>query len=147
MDRRPALLLVLLSALLVPNSVDAQCSLSAFSQKEARSLLEVIPDALAARHLGGKLSVVDWDAGSNYRTDFFYLYEVLSTKSPPLTPLDNGVLGYFGVNKSTGEVVELNSASNPVQGMTLSKMQESLRAKHCVPHQLIVRNQDIPLEK
>ena len=123
------------------------CSPSALAPEEARNLLKMIPDALAATKTGGKLSLVDWSPGPHYRLDEFYFYELLTTKSLPTTPLDNGVIGYFGVNKFTGQVVELNSPDPEVKGTGLEKMQTSLRTRHCVGRDLVRKYQDIPLEK
>jgi hypothetical protein len=139
--------LVLLTVFLVANPIYAQCGPSALSRKEAQSLLEVIPGALAAEHSGGKLSAVDWSPGSGYRLDAFYFYELLSTKSLKTTPLENGVIGYFGVNKTTGQIVELNSARSSVQGAALTRMQNKIRLKHCISPELVRSNRDIPLEK
>lgn len=123
------------------------CSPSVLSRHEAQGLLRVIPEALAASKVGGKLSVVDWSPGPHYRLDEFYFYELLSTKSPPTTPLGNGVIGYFGVNKFTGQVVELNSPDPAVQGTNLERMQTRLRAQHCIGRDFVRKYQDIPLEK
>jgi len=147
MCRSAILCRVLLGVLLTASPIYAQCRPTALSQREGQQLLEAIPQALAAQHAGGKLSVVEWNPGSGYRAEVFYLYMLLSTKSLPTTPLDNGVLGYFGVNKTTGEVVELNSGKPSVQGTTLMKLQKKIRASHCIDRQLVIANQDIPLEK
>jgi len=110
-------------------------------------LLGVIPQGLAAKHVGGKLSIVVWSPGANYRLDEFYFYEVLSTKSTTTNSLGNGVIGYFGVNKTTGQVVELNSTEPSVKGAELEKMQSRLRAKRCVSPDLVLKHQNIPLER
>jgi len=148
--RRNLRLVAPLAFLLAAPGVMSQthCSAVPFSPDEARSLLRAIPDALAAKHIGGKLSTVEWrPPGSGYRVENFFLFELLSTKSLPTTPLNNGVLGYYGVNKTTGDVVELNSDKNPIQGHALKLMQDKLRALHCVSSDLVLKNRVIPLER
>jgi len=110
-------------------------------------LLNKIPQAVAAKRIGGKLSIVDWSPGSGYRTETFYFYELLSTKSTETTPLDNGVLGYFGVNKRTGQVVESNSEKPSVDGSELRKLQVRLRQKHCVGQDVVTLEANLTLER
>lgn len=149
-SRRVAMILLLLCiGLAVPYRAECQsfCSSSPLSLVEAKTLLSAIPQALAAKHIGGKISIVDWAPGTNYRTESFYFYEVLSSKSTETTPLDNGVLGYFGVNKATGQVVELNSEKPSVEGSELKKLQVRYREKHCVNEDLIIKNANLALER
>src|SRR5438270_4062052 len=115
------------------------CSPTHISRDEAEKLLAVVPEALAAKHAGGKLTFVNWEAGSDYNVNAFYLFQVLSTATST-TVLDSGIIGYFGVNKLTGEVVELNSDKPLVDGTDLKRMQVSLRAKHCINEQLVRAN-------
>lgn len=125
----------------------AQCSATRLSTKEAEGLLRVIPEALEAEHLGGRVPVVMWSPGVSYRTDEFYFYQLVSTKSLATTPLDNGMIGYFGVSKITGQVVELNSDQRSVEGTELSRAQRTIRAKHCVSRDLVAQHQDVSLER
>lgn len=135
-------------SLLVPGTnCQAQCSATRLSTKEAESLLRVTPGALEAKRLDGKLSIVLWSPGASYRTDEFYFYQLLSSKSLPTTPLDNGMIGYFGVNKVTGQVVEMNSDKPSVEGTELSRVQQAVRAKHCIGSDLVARHQDVSLER
>jgi hypothetical protein len=144
-----AMILLLCLALLIPQIAKCQpsCSPSLLSSNEAKTLLNAIPQALAARHIGGKISVVDWFPGASYRTENFYFYEVLSTKSTETTPLDNGVLGYFGVNKATGQVVELNSEKPSVEAPELKRLQRRYRQAHCVGPDLIDKNTNLTIER
>jgi hypothetical protein len=141
--------LLLCIGLAVPYRAECQssCSPTPLSSSEAKELLNAIPQALAAKHISGKISIIDWSPGESYRTESFYFYEVLSTKSTETTPLNNGVLGYFGVNRTTGQVVELNSAEPSANGSKLTKLQERLRKKHCVSQDLITKNANLPLER
>ena len=109
---RIAVIATLVLALIgVPTAADCQkpCPATPLSKKEAVDLLRFIPAAQAAQQIGGSISAVDWSPGYTFRDDVYYFFMLLSTKSPPGSPLDNGMLGYFGVNKMTGQVVELNS--------------------------------------
>jgi hypothetical protein len=141
--------LMVFCALIFPHGVSAQtsCVPTPLSPNEAKVLLKNIPEALSAKHIGGKLSVIDWSPGSSYRTESFYLYELLSTKSTETTPLDNGVLGYFGVNKRTGQVVELNSDKPSVEGAELKRLQVRFRKEHCIGADLVAKEANLTLEK
>lgn len=122
------------------------CSPSRIARHEAERLLAVVPKALNAEHAGGRVALVRWDPGPSYRADMYYFYQLLSTATPT-TSLDNGMIGYFGVNKSTGEVVELNSATPHVEGTALKQAQLKLRSRHCIDQELVGRNSDLPLER
>lgn len=141
--------LLVCAALAIPYGAECQssCSPTMVSSTEAKVLLNAIPQALAAKHIGGKVSIIDWSPGNSYRTESFYFYEVLSTKGTETTPLDNGVLGYFGVNKATGQVVELNSEEPSVNGSELTRLQEQFRQKHCVGQDMITKNTNLALER
>ncbi|HXB27493.1 MAG TPA: hypothetical protein VNV25_22380 [Gemmatimonadaceae bacterium] len=117
------------------------------TRDEAKQLLEATPDVVAARRLGGKISLVDWSPDSaSYRTQNFYFYQIFSTKSLPTTPLGNGMFGYYGVNKTAGQVVELNSPNPSVEGPELKSLQAQLRTKHCVGQDL-VKTSSLTLER
>lgn len=124
--------------------VSAQtCTAKPLSRKEAAQLLEVIPAAQYAKKVGGTISALDWSPGHDYRDDVFYFF-VVFTSPPTGTPLENGLLGYFGVNKSTGEVIDLNE--KVVHDPALKELQKRLRTKHCVSPDEVMKNQTIPLE-
>jgi hypothetical protein len=137
------------SALVFPHVVGGQtsCSPTLLSPNEARTLLKAISEAVSAKRIGGKLQIVDWSPGSSYRTESFYFYELLSTKSTETTPLENGVLGYFGVNKTTGQVVELNSDNPSVEGTELKGLQVRFRKEHCIGKELVAENANLTLGK
>jgi hypothetical protein len=61
--------------------------------------------------------------------------------------LDNGVLGYFGVNKRSGQVVELNAEKPAVEGTALRKLQVRLRKEHCISVDLVAKDANLTLEK
>lgn len=122
------------------------CTPSEISGTEAEKVLGSIPAALAAKYSGGTLSFVKWDPGSDFRSGQFYFFQLLSSSTSD-TPLDNGMIGYFGVNKRTGEVVELNSDKPHVDGTELQRVQKALRIKHCITEKLVRANADLSLER
>lgn len=122
------------------------CTPSELSRSEAEKVLSSIPAALTAKHAGGTLSYVRWDPGRDFRSGQFYFFQLLSSSTSD-SPLDNGMIGYFGVNKATAEVVELNSDKPHVQGTELQRVQKALRTKHCVTQELVRANADLALEK
>ena len=138
-------IVALLPVLAVSQRSGRRCLSTPITKHEAQDLVKAIPDAIASTKIGGDLSVVDWKP-KGYNTRKFYLFELLTTKSLPTTPLGNGVLGYFAVNKATGQVVELNSDRPAVEGPELRKLQDKLRVRHCISKDLVRRNLKVPLE-
>ena len=110
------------------------CSATVLSPKEAQELVMAIPLAEIAKNAGGKVLTTDWDPGPSYRKDIFYFYFVGTTgKGRQTTLLDNGVIGYFAVNRITGRVVEgLPPKFETIEGKVLAEMQARIRAKHCI---------------
>ena len=104
------------------------CAATPLTQQEAERLVMAVPEAVTAEKIGGKLSVVTWKP-AHPNTSFYY-FMLLSTVSTPTTPLDNGMLGYFSINKETGRVV--NDAGEVTVGKELERLQAKLRAKHCI---------------
>ena len=122
-----------------PARCESPCVATPLSRKEAERLVLSIPDALAAKKMGGKLSAME--SQPPHSNDSFYYFTLLSTISAPTTPLNNGMLGYFSVNKVTGRVV--NVADEDTVGKELEKLQAKLRAKHCIGRGLVLKNQAI----
>src|SRR4051812_39415206 len=83
------------------------CHATSLSNFDSKKLLEFLPAALVSRQYGGKLSVVRWSAHQRYHKDYFSFFMVLTTATK-LTSLENGVIGYFAVNKWTADVLELD---------------------------------------
>lgn len=151
--KKPLNLTILITALAllpwIPGSCAGSqktCTPSQISGAEAEKVLGSIPAALAARQSGGTLTFVKWDPGGGFRSGQFYFFQLLSSSTSD-TPLDNGMIGYFGVNKATGEVVELNSDKPHVEGTELQRVQKALRIRHCVTEALVRANADLSLEK
>ncbi len=106
-----------------------------------------IPAALAAKESGGQVSAEQWFPGEDCRIEEFYFFMLLSTVGTPNTPLNNGMLGYFGVHKVTGKVVELNSSEPSVRGDKLLKVQLRLMTKHCITPSVVNRFPNISIER
>lgn len=123
------------------------CVATPLSRAEAESLVLAIPAALAAKESGGQVSAEQWFPGEDCRIEEFYFFMLLSTVGTPNTPLNNGMLGYFGVHKVTGKVVELNSSEPSVRGDKLLKVQLRLMTKHCITPSVVNRFPNISIER
>jgi hypothetical protein len=121
------------------------CAPSLLSKDESQRLLSVIPAAESARRLGGRVDAVDWTRGAEFRNDVYYFYMLLTDRKQA-TLLDNGLIGYFAVNKRTGSVVEAASGAT-VQGKALAMRQAEIRTRHCVTREMLNKNDNIPLQK
>jgi len=113
------------------------CKPTLLSHEEAEQLVLLVPEALAAKKLGGKLSTEDEGADAAE----FYSFMLNSTVSTPTTPLGNGMLGHFSVSKKTGRV--LNIADEDVVSKELGELQRKLRAKHCIDSEMVTKEQDV----
>jgi hypothetical protein len=118
---------------------ESSCVATPLARREAERLVLSVPEALVAKKMGGKLSATEYKPP--HSNDDFYYFTLLSTVSTPTTPLDNGMLGYFSVNKLTGRVV--NVADEDAVGKELEKLQAKLRTKHCIGRALVLKNQAI----
>jgi hypothetical protein len=104
------------------------CTVTPLSRLEAERLVMAVPEAVTAEKMGGKLSVVAWKPA--HPNASFYYFMLLSTVSSPTTPLNNGMLGYFSVDRETGRVI--NVAGEKTVGKELERLQARLRVKHCI---------------
>jgi hypothetical protein len=140
--RKPPLWAALLLSVICATTARSgnSCVPTHLSQKEAQRLVLTIPDAVAARKLGSKLSAVNYDPGPTYSHEQFYYFMLLSSMTKA-TLLDNGIIGYFSVNKATGRILDV--ADEEVLDETLAKLQAALWVKHCVSQDLILKNQTI----
>ena len=119
----------------------ASCSATELTHAEATELLTWIPGAVKARNLGGELNPLNWHPGPPYPEDAFYFFQLFATKNPPGVPLDNGMLGFFAVNKFTGQVVNANDGDEVI-GDRLNQEQERLRREHCIGKGLVDKYRD-----
>lgn len=113
------------------------CKPTLLSHEEAEKLVLLVPEALPAKKLGGKLSTEDEGKDA---TEFYY-FMLTSTVSSPTTPMGNGMLGHFSVSKRTGRV--LNIADEDVVSKEMEELQRKLRAKHCISSEMITKEQDV----
>ncbi len=67
-------------------------------------------------------------------------YTVLTNKKQ-LTLLDNGLIGYFAVNKRTGQVVE--TASGALVQSKAETLQIEIRSQHCISPEIVRKGQSI----
>ena len=110
--------------------VQAACAPRPLSREEARRLLSVVPAAAAAKRLGGRVDAMDWLPGPDFRNDVYYFFTALTDKKE-VTVLENGLIGYFAINKTTGQGVEATSGT-AVQSNALEAMQGKIRGQHCI---------------
>ena len=120
------------------------CVASRLSDDEASQLVMHVPDAIRAEHAGGKLYTLDYAPDINYRKDLFIFFE-LHTKGDGVktTLLENGLIGYFAVNKITGQVFNGLPEFGAITGKSLSKLQSKLRSAHCIGKALTAKYNDV----
>lgn len=133
------LLALVIPLIVVPNAQSkTSCTATPFSREEAKYLLTFIPQAVIARRAGSKIEAVNWNPGPSYRKDLFFFYLLLASGSGMhTTMLDNGVIGYFAVNKVTGRVVGGPSGDQTIEGEALMRVQTKLRTEHCINQNLV----------
>lgn len=128
------------------DALGSGCVATTVSREQAVVLLMQTPQAIAARKAGGKVEAIAWTPKEGYRRDAFYLFMLISTISPAGVPLSNGVLGYFGVNKASADVVEPDADGAYVSGAALEAAQNVLRKKNCIGEELILKERKTSLE-
>jgi hypothetical protein len=99
--------------------------------------------ALAVRH-GATVSVEPWNPGGNARRDIFWFFE-LSQYPGSNTPTGSGLIGYFGVNRWNGDVIDANS--DIVQDPALAPNQTIAIQSHCLGQFVSTRHVDIAGER
>ena len=114
------------------------CVPTPLSEGEARQLVMAVSDAIAVEKAGGKVTAESYVPPQ--RKHVFY-YFALTTTLTKATLLDNGIIGYFSVNKQTARVV--NVAEKDVAGKELERLQVTLRAQHCIDQSLIDKEKDV----
>ena len=138
-------LIVVAAALFSLLQVQAACVPRPLLNEEARRLLSMVPMADAAKRLGSRIDAMDWLPGSDFRNDVYYFYTVVTDKKQ-VTILENGLIGYFAVNKTTGEVMEATSDKR-VESKALETMQGKIRAQHCISPEMVRKGESIPVGK
>jgi len=92
-----------------------------------------IPAALTAHAAGGHVDA----RPSGPESKLFYTFMLLTDGKEPPTLLDNGLIGYFAVNRITGRVVEAVVGEESMRGETLENLQLRLRHAHCISDGLV----------
>jgi hypothetical protein len=126
-------MLVLLLLVSFPRTADTQepqpCfKASRLTDDEARILLYVTPDAVRARTAGTDVDIIDSPMEGFAPKDFFV--GLLQSQKPTSDSVfGNGILGYFAVDKRTGDVESLSDFT-PVNGKELMRVQTWMRLSH-----------------
>jgi hypothetical protein len=130
------LVLILLTSATSANA--ATCTPTKLSLSEATRLVTSIPEAITERQHGGDVLTHSYEPKDG-NSEFYYF--VLQTPDLQSTLLQNGLMGYYAVNKSTGEV--WNVAPEETVGRDLKNLQRKLRAQHCVSPLIVSKNQNV----
>ena len=143
MSKRPALVVsVFALTLQAGGAAAAPCTATALSKAEARMLMLKIPEAILIRGTGGTVEPTDSDAKGTYPHSIFYNF-MLQTSNTQGTLLDNGLIGYYAVNRISGGVVNLMLDPGEVLGPELTKAQLLLRKKHCIDPHMVDANRNL----
>lgn len=132
---RKALFVILVLLAVESSGCAWACVATPVSKSEALKLVMSVPEAVAYRERGIKVTAVSWV--SRHENDLFYSFMLLSSDTKN-TLLNNGVIGYFYVNKGSARVV--NVAGREVTGKELGELQARYRLKHCIDDALVKKN-------
>ena len=126
-----------------PDGADTgqECQPTEISRSEARSLVEAVPGNLAVEDRGGKLMIEGWEPDGGRNDEFFFFGAWASEEGR--TSADNGLMGYFNVNKRTARVSD-GVLFDEIHGKELEKLQMKLRRKHCIGRDLVEARRDDP---
>ena len=113
----------------------APCAPTLLSEAEAKQLVMLVPVAQSISQSGGTLIAEPCCKPS----EPFYTFMV-TTDLVKATLLENGLVGYFSVNKITGQVFDVADVESV--GPQLRVLQQRLRAKHCVSEAVLDQNKD-----
>ena len=106
-------------------------SASRLTDDEAKILLYVTPAAVSARRAGTDVDIERSEPSKEFPARNFFVAALVSQKPTSGSVLGNGILGYFAVDKRTGDV-ESTSDFTPVKGKELGRVQAWLRHAHCI---------------
>jgi hypothetical protein len=129
----PRLLLAgpIAAALLASGGQPAQaaCTPRPLNRHEAIAALRLVPDAVLARREGATLSVYPWRIGP-IQSGHLYWSFMLVREPPGHTFAENGILGYFSVDRRTARVTDVNS--NAVNSAALDRYRRRMLRTHCL---------------
>jgi hypothetical protein len=107
------------------------CSASSrLTDDDARILLYVTPAAVDARKAGTDIDIEKSEPSTQFPANDFFVAALVSQKPTGASVLGNGILGYFAVNKRTGEV-ESTGDFTTVKGKELDRVRTWLLRAHC----------------
>jgi hypothetical protein len=110
----------------------AACSAaSKLTDDDARILLYVTPAAVAARQAGTDVDIEPSAPSEQFPASDYFVAALVSQKPTSGSVLGNGILGYFAVDKRSGEV-ESTTDFTSVNGKELSRVQAYMRRSHCI---------------
>lgn len=109
----------------------AACKLSKLTDDDARILLYVTPDAIAARKEGGDVGFEENVPDPQHPAADFYSAMLYSEKPLKGDALGNGILGYYLVDKRSATVTDIRDMS-VVKGRELMRVQKLMRHGHCL---------------
>jgi hypothetical protein len=126
------LLTLLISIALIQIAVArAACSGSSrLSDDDAQILLYVTPAAIDARKAGTDVDIDKSAPSAQYPVDDYFVAALVSQTPTEASALGNGILGYFAVNKRTGEVKSTVDFTS-VTGKELERIRTWLFHAHC----------------
>jgi hypothetical protein len=91
---------------------------SRLTDDDARILLYLTPAAVDARNAGTDVDIEKSEPSTQFPANEFFVAALVTQKPTGASVLGNGILGYFAVDKRTGEV-EFTSDFTTVKGKEL----------------------------
>jgi len=107
----------------------AACTPRPLARQEAIAALRLVPDAVLARRERATLAVSSWRPGP-IQTGHLYWSFMLMREPPDHTLLENGLIGYFSVDRRTARVTDVNS--NAVESAALDRYRRRMLRTHCL---------------
>ena len=112
--------------------------------KGAKDRLTVLPTYWSCHlrtHLVGQIPApVAWvSTAESYHNNAYFYFDVRMANSDSA---DGGLIGYFAVSKVTASVFDISLDSTPVSGADLSAATRSLRKRHCITQQRLLKYED-----
>jgi hypothetical protein len=107
---------------------------STLTDEEAQILLYLTPAAISARRAGTDVDIERSAPTNQYPKAQFFVAALISQKPTSASVLGNGILGYFAVDKRTGEIKSATDFSS-IDGKELARVRKWLRKEHCIGKQ------------
>jgi hypothetical protein len=103
------------------------CQPSEMNEYEAEILLYLLPASVASRNKGGQV-VWELQSSPGFNQKDFYVFYVYNLKAPDYS---SPTIGYFGVNKHTAEVWDMNWEEF-AQSKDVLAVEKILQKGHCM---------------